>query len=336
MIKIKKYLILIFLILLNNLVFSQRANDVAKNSFKSVVMIVMEDSHGQPLKLGSGFFVASNLIATNLHVIENSKSGYVKIISSSKKYNIEGFVGVDYSNDLIILKINTNNKSLNIIPSDNLEVGEEIYAIGNPQGLEGTISQGIISGIRNIDSKKLLQITAPISPGSSGGPILNKNSEVIGIAVSTYINGQNLNFAVPSSYLIKLLKNKQLISNLSNLLKSELSISPNESSLDMVVGENFQWTNRYCINCGEYTFSLRNKLRDDITDIYCLVIFYSKYDNIEPIDFDIIHYNSIIPGNLAKRIGGAVDHSTVDFSTVSDEDIPRKVEFRILDFRISN
>ena len=84
-------------------------------------------------------------------------------------------------------------------------MGERVYAVGNPQGLEGTFSRGIVSGIRNVGDDKILQVTAPISPGSSGGPILNDRGEVIGVSVATFKGGQDLNFAIPSSYLATLL-----------------------------------------------------------------------------------------------------------------------------------
>ena len=85
--------------------------------------------------------------------------------------------------------------------SSAVEVGEEVYAVGNPEGLEGTFSQGIISGIRRVGDRDLIQITAPISHGSSGGPVLNKHGQVVGIAVGAIRTGQNLNFAIPASEL---------------------------------------------------------------------------------------------------------------------------------------
>ena len=89
--------------------------------------------------------------------------------------------------------------------SDFAQVGETVYAVGNPRGLEGTFSQGIISSIRPVGIDKLIQITAPLSPGSSGGPVLNRKGEVIGVSVLTIRDGQNLNFAIPSIHLSALL-----------------------------------------------------------------------------------------------------------------------------------
>jgi hypothetical protein len=97
-----------------------------------------------------------------------------------------------------------------------VQVGDPVYAVGNPQGLEGTFSQGIISSIRDAGLDKLLQITAPISLGSSGGPVLNSKGEVIGVSVATFKAGQNLNFAIPSNYLKALLPNSGLAKPLTS------------------------------------------------------------------------------------------------------------------------
>lgn len=155
-------------------VCAQTAQTIAKMAFSSTVLLVMEDTNGQPLSLGSGFFVRDGEIASNLHVIEGAARGYAKLVSQKTNYNIDGITAVDPLHDLVILKISTTySPALPLGNSDAVQVGDPVYAVGNPQGLEGTFSQGIVSSIREIGSDKLLQITAPISPGSSGGPVLN-------------------------------------------------------------------------------------------------------------------------------------------------------------------
>ena len=109
-------------------------------------------------------------------------------------------------NDLAILKVAAYGiKPLSLGDSDAVRVGETVYVAGNPKGLEGTLSNGIISSLRDKDTKGRLQMTAPISPGSSGGPVLNRKGEVIGVSFMTLQGGQNLNFAIPSKYLKKLI-----------------------------------------------------------------------------------------------------------------------------------
>ena len=163
----------------------------------STVSLVMEDNFKQPLSLGSGFIIDNGKVITNLHVIEDAKYGYVTISGESKKHKIEGYLVVDKTNDLALLSVPTLVGAPIEINGNNPEIGEKIYAIGNPKGLSGTISEGIISGIRTFDNEELIQITAPISPGSSGGPVINNNGELIGVSVGTLESGQNLNFAIP-------------------------------------------------------------------------------------------------------------------------------------------
>ena len=126
-----------------------------------------------------------------------------------KKYRIMGVVAVDTQHDLVLLQLSqVRAVPLKLGDVSQLETGEAIYALGNPEGLEGTISPGIVSGIRLRQiggSENLMQITAPISHGSSGGPVVNVRGEVIGVAVSQLRDGQNLNFAVPAPYLALLM-----------------------------------------------------------------------------------------------------------------------------------
>ena len=181
---------------------AQTAQQIAKKALDATVLLVMEDADGQPLGLGSGFFVRKGLVATNLHVIEDAAKGYAKRVGQETKYVIEGITARDDGNDLVIIKVSALDfPALTLGDSDAVQVGEAVYAVGNPRGLDGTFSQGVISSIREVKTRKRLQFTAPISPGSSGGPVLNEVGEVIGISVAIFRGGQNLNFAVPSNYL---------------------------------------------------------------------------------------------------------------------------------------
>src|SRR5262249_34075513 len=134
--------------------------------------------------------------------IEGTTRGYAKLVNDNKKYEIEGITAIDPSHDLVLLKITAPQTSLlSLSNSDEVQVGDAVYAVGSPRGLEATFSQGIVSSIRETEAGKLLQITAPISPGSSGGPVVNSKGDVVGVSVATIRGGQNLNFAIPSNYL---------------------------------------------------------------------------------------------------------------------------------------
>ena len=185
---------------------AQTAPQIAEKALAATVYLEMQDSKGVPLGFGSGFFVGDNLIATNYHVIEGAARGTAKLVGQFSTYTIEGVTATDKTNDLALLKVTMSG--INPLPlgnSSDVKIGETVYVAGNPRGLEGTFSNGIISSRRDPYAKERLQMTAPISPGSSGGPVLNSKGEVIGISFMTLVGGQNLNFAIPSRYLTELL-----------------------------------------------------------------------------------------------------------------------------------
>ena len=185
---------------------AQTAPQIAEKALAATVYLEMQNSNGVPLGFGSGFFVRDNLIATNYHVIEGAARGTAKLVGQFSTYTIEGVTATDKTNDLALLKVTVSGiKPLPLGNSSDVKIGETVYVTGNPKGLEGTFSNGIISSRRDPYAKERLQMTAPISPGSSGGPVLNSKGEVIGISFMTLVGGQNLNFAIPSRYLTELL-----------------------------------------------------------------------------------------------------------------------------------
>ena len=187
-------------------VSAQTAPQIAEKALAATVYLEMQDSNGVPLGFGSGFFVRDNLIATNYHVIEGAARGTAKLVGQFSTYTIEGVTATDQTNDLALLKVTMSGiKPLPLGNSSDVKIGETVYVAGNPKGLEGTFSNGIISSRRDKYTKERLQMTAPISPGSSGGPVLNSKGEVIGVSFMTLVGGQNLNFAIPSRYLTELL-----------------------------------------------------------------------------------------------------------------------------------
>ena len=185
---------------------AQTVPDIAEKALAATVYLEMQDSNGKILGFGSGFFVKPNLIATNYHVIAGAASGTAKLVGKHNTYEIEGFTATSTYDDLVLLKVSV--PGINPLPlgnSDAVKIGETVYVAGNPKGLEGTFSDGIISGRHGGHAQGRIQMTAPISPGSSGGPVLNKKGEVIGVSYMIVEGGQNLNFAIPSLYLKTLL-----------------------------------------------------------------------------------------------------------------------------------
>jgi len=183
---------------------------IAKAAKNAVVTIVMEDND-KPIALGTGFLVsADGAILTNYHVIANGNTAVVKL-SDGTMLIVDGVLAADKVRDLAVIKIHGKNfQTLILGNSDRVAVGEEVVAIGHPLGLELTVSNGILSAVPTIEKEggKFLQVTAPISHGSSGGPLFNMVGEVIGITSGINENGENLNFAIPVNDA-KLLLNKQ-------------------------------------------------------------------------------------------------------------------------------
>ena len=180
-------------------------SSVYRKAAGSVAVVIALDQHQQPMALGSGFFIdASGALATNYHVIAGAQSIQVKVGDSDPR-TVSGVFVTDPERDLAVLKVQMSNTRPLPFSPIRPAVGDRIIAIGNPLGLESTVSEGIVSGIRRInDGFELYQITAPLSPGNSGGPVLNSKGEVIGVATATLAGGQNLNFAVPIAALATL------------------------------------------------------------------------------------------------------------------------------------
>jgi Flp pilus assembly protein TadD len=201
------------LLVMSPLVCLGDADKIYLESGPSVVVVVAIDREGRSISQGSGFIVREDgAVVTNYHVI--SRATDIKIKIGPKVLDVEGVLYVDLENDLAILKVEGKDfPPVRVGNADNLLIGEKVYVIGSPQGLENTISEGILSGIREIGPRgKILQMTAPISPGSSGGPVFNAKGEVIGVATFLIEENQNLNFALPIDLITPGLSKHDLVS----------------------------------------------------------------------------------------------------------------------------
>lgn len=172
----------------------------------SAVAIETFDAKGNSVARGSGFFIGSDRIITNRHVIENSSRVIIHLMDG-KKYPVRGVLAIDGEGDLALLQVDVPKQlaiPLQVVRTVPQE-GESIVVIGNPFGLEGSVTNGIVSAVREISGYgKIIQITAPISPGSSGSPVVNMYGQVIGIATLQAAEGQSLNFAVPAERILQL------------------------------------------------------------------------------------------------------------------------------------
>lgn len=172
----------------------------------SAVAIETFDAKGATLSRGSGFFIANDKIITNRHVIEKSNRVEVHLIDG-KKFPAKGVLAIDGEGDLALLQIDLPQNTAAALPLVQTapQEGESIVVVGNPFGLEGSVSNGIVSAVREIPGYgKIIQITAPISPGSSGSPVVNMRGQVVGVATLQAAEGQSINFAVPSARIAAL------------------------------------------------------------------------------------------------------------------------------------
>ena len=166
----------------------------------SVVAIATYDAQGEALMTGSGFFVRPGQVVTNLHVIRGAQRSEIKTLDvKGKVFPVLGILAVDEEGDLALLSVDmpsdrarTSELSL-VLPDE----GEQIVVIGNPLKLEGSVSDGIVSAVREVPNVgKIIQITAPISHGNSGSPVFNMKGHVIGVVTVKVTNGQNINLAI--------------------------------------------------------------------------------------------------------------------------------------------
>src|SRR3954471_20081761 len=172
----------------------------------SVVAIQTYDAKGERLSRGSGFFTAADRVVTNRHVLEGAYRAEIHTVNDLS-YNVKGVLAVDGEGDIALLQVDVppNIASPLSIVRTTPQEGESIVVIGNPLGLEGSISNGIVSAVRDIPNfGRIIQITAPISPGSSGSPVVNMRGEVVGVATLQLADAQSLNFAVPSDRVVQL------------------------------------------------------------------------------------------------------------------------------------
>jgi hypothetical protein len=187
------------------------AGDIYKKSSPAVVMIELYDASGKVSATGSGFVVgADGRILTNYHVIAHSKQATVRL-ANGDAYDTVEVLDVDKRKDIALIKIKAVDLPyLTLGRSGSVQVGDPVFSLSSPLGLlQNTLSQGLISGIREGDGYRYFQMSAPISQGSSGGPVLNAKGEAVGIAFAMIQEGQNLNFAIPTDYARGMLSSNQ-------------------------------------------------------------------------------------------------------------------------------
>ena len=306
---------------------------IARENLPSVVTLIALDDRDQPLALGSGFFITRDgVIVTNAHVVGGAakvlvrwrgQSGVaIKILNFARKY------------DLVTIQTSfTATPAVLLADSDTAAVGQDVIVLGSPQGLEGTVSTGIIGGLRTLAGVRYLQITAPISPGSSGGPVFNSQGRVIGISTATSSKGQNLNFALPAN----LLRDVPPATIAFTAAKPvQFDLRDGDRLKDLVFFNNI--IEEFGVfaegsTLAALTASLQNRTSDTISDVRVLVVVKSPRGEV--LDFHMRDFKgTVIPPGLAKQV--SIPIATRGFRQWgSGIDYDRGTyEIRLLDYKV--
>jgi len=306
---------------------------IARENLPAMATLIAVDERDQPLTLGSGFFITRDgVLVTNAHVVggaakiivrwRGQRGTAVKILNFARKY------------DLVTLQTSfAATPAVSLADSDSVTVGQDVVVLGSPQGLEGTVSTGIVGGLRTLGDVKFLQITAPISPGSSGGPVFNSGGRVIGVATATSAKGQNLNFALPVN-LLRDLPPASIAFNAA--MPAALDLRESDRLKDLVYFNNI--IEEFGIftegsTLASLTASLQNRTAETIADVRILVVV--KNPRGEVLDFHLRDFKgTVIPPGLAKQV--SIPILTRGFRTGSNriDYVRGTYEIRLLDYTI--
>jgi formylglycine-generating enzyme required for sulfatase activity len=182
--------------------------DVYANNRNAVVTIIAFDASGDQKGLGSGFFTSSSgELVTNYHVVEDASALLVKLLTGAL-FPVSGWLASDQEKDFAVLKVQGKElPTVRLGSLNSVRVGQKVFALGSPFGMEQTFTDGMVSSLRDGSEvnmpnlQRVIQHTAPLSPGNSGGPLFNEQGLVIGINTFQSELGQSLNFAIPIDYV---------------------------------------------------------------------------------------------------------------------------------------
>lgn len=291
----------------------------------AVFFIAVYDKHKNLSKTGSGFFIDDDGTAvTNYHVIEDSYYAFIQLSDTEEVFEILGVYDYSKENDWAVIKVDcTDNEYLDIGDTSAISGGVDVCAIGSPLGLQNTISEGIISNpSRIISGTTYLQTNAAISQGSSGGALLDKNGHVIGITSAGLSEGQNLNLALPITYIDNFTRQRVI-----SLKEVTTSFDPAASSIKYVLSQSkitMGVDEVVCISFDKIT----NGMPKDVTyTIYvedeniAEVYWKDPYDSAFPLDIKII---SVLPGTTSFTLSNNFNDQQITVPiTVTESEVDK-------------
>jgi hypothetical protein len=222
-----------------------------------VVIVENFNEDGEKAGQGSGYvFSADGVVITNYHVIRGARSLMVRV-PSKESVRVDSVLGYSIEHDVAAVQISASLPALEGEYLEPVKVGDRVVAIGAPLGLESTVSEGIVSALRNAGGTQIIQTTASISPGSSGGPLFDEYGKVIGLTTAQMRDGQNLNFVIAIRHVSDLLNQKHPMSLSEMLSETQVVYSLPASTISVpprrAIHLNFTVSGEQALLEGSYT-----------------------------------------------------------------------------------
>jgi serine protease Do len=275
---------------------SRERNPTVAELQRAVFTVIGRDAHNDAISQGSGFFIDSNGTGiTNFHVLKGSSQAEIRL-ENGTKYSIARVLAANEEIDLIAFKVNIPSSKvasvIDIKRAAQPTVGQHIFAIGSPKGFNNTVSDGLVSAIREVDGMKVIQITAPMSPGSSGGAVIDDRGVLVGVTSFQAKSGQNLNFAIAADHVRSLLDREIGTSFTSFASSLRVTRSENTTQLHDDVADVFN-AGVSAMNTGKYSIALQllkraEKMTPDDVDI--LYNLGACYEALGQEDEAILYY----------------------------------------------
>ena len=335
----KRLVLCLALVLLPNEARPQTP-EVIREVLSHVVLVTALDEHGKPMAIGSGFVIdAEGHIASNLHVIAGATSALLRFVNQKETHPVRSISAFSSKRDLVILRTDETTGPVSFGDSAQLQVGDKVLAFGNPEGLEGTVSDGIVSALRKVETDtRLIQITAAISPGSSGGPVIDRDGKVVGLATASIVTGQNLNFAIPIEYLKTLIASGLREMPIAHVQR-HIDVSAGSPSLGKSAGR-VKALDFHCVGSAsgggpdldyaDVRFSVQNNLDRDIRNVRILVVWKRGGDKL---DYSAYLVRETIPANQAAQVNKRDKEGIARFLD-RQTDKAFSYEVRVLDYEI--
>ena len=259
---------------------TQNVPKLVEKALASTVYLEFTDAQGNPVSYGNGFSVSPTLVVTTFHVMVGTAKGTARLKSEKNTHSIQGVVAVDPKNNLALLQVTIPDiKPLRIADSKQVQMGEVVYVVGNQKELGQTVSDSTIGKQAN---KIRLQMTSPISPACSGGPVLNREGKVIGVAFKHIEGVKESNFLIPSEYMKTLLDTKGAV----------IPLAANK------------------INITEVTYFKRGSAKSDLKLFEAAILDYDVAIKLKPDYVEAYHNRGVAKFFRHQHLAAIADYDT--------------------------